>query len=126
MFVAQTIIPIFLLILIGVAMRRWFGLREDFWPQLDRLIYYVFFPALLFSTLSHFKIGFGAATPMLMVATLYIFAASHWAISQNICFMRRPRCFRQPSSSHFASTAMSASPLPVACTVRRGLPPSVC
>jgi malonate transporter len=74
MFVVQTIIPIFLLILLGVAMRRWFGMREDFWPQLDRLIYYVFFPALLFNTLSHFKIDFGAATPMLLVATLYIFA----------------------------------------------------
>jgi malonate transporter len=70
MFVAQTIIPIFLLILLVVAMRRWFGLREDFWPQLDRLIYYVFFPALLFGTLSHFEIDFGAATPMLLVATL--------------------------------------------------------
>jgi len=72
MFVLQTIIPIFLLILLGVAMRRWFGLREDFWPQLDRLIYYVFFPALLFNSLSHFKIDVGAATPMLLVATLYI------------------------------------------------------
>jgi len=72
MFVAQTITPIFLLILLGVAMRRWFSLSVDFWPQLDRLIYYVFFPALLFSTLSHFKIDFGAATPMLIVAALFM------------------------------------------------------
>ncbi len=72
MFVIQTIIPIFLLILLGVVMRRWFGLREDFWPQLDRLIYYVFFPALLFNSLSHFRIDLGAATPMLMVAALYM------------------------------------------------------
>jgi malonate transporter len=72
MIVTQTIAPIFLLILLGAAMRRWFGLREDFWPQLDRLIYYVFFPALLFSTLSHFKINFGEATPMLIVAALFM------------------------------------------------------
>ena len=72
MFVVQTIIPIFLLILLGVAMRRWFGLRDDFWPQLDRLIYYVFFPALLFHSLAHFKVDVGAATPMLLVATIYI------------------------------------------------------
>jgi len=32
------------------------------------------FPAQLFKSLSHFKIDFGAATPMLLVATLYIFA----------------------------------------------------
>jgi len=72
MSVAQTIIPIFLLILLGVAMRRWFGLNPDFWPQLDRLIYYVFFPALLFSSLSHFRIDFGTATPMLLVAALFM------------------------------------------------------
>lgn len=72
MTVAQTIVPIFLLILLGAVMRRWFGLRDDFWPQLDRLIYYIFFPALLFHTLSHFTIDVGAATPMLGVAALYM------------------------------------------------------
>lgn len=74
MSVAQVIIPIFLLILLGVTMRRWFGLSEEFWPQLDRLIYYVFFPALLFNSLAHFKIDLGAATPMLLVTTLYMAA----------------------------------------------------
>lgn len=72
MFVAQIIVPIFLLILLGVSMRRWFGLREDFWPQMDRLVYHVFFPALLFSTLSHFEVDLGAATPMLSVAALFM------------------------------------------------------
>jgi len=72
MAVVQVILPIFLLILLGTAMRRWFGLSQDFWPQLDRLIYYIFFPALLFSSLSHFEIDFGAATPMLIVAMLYM------------------------------------------------------
>jgi len=74
MTVALTIVPIFLLILLGAVMRRWFGLRDDFWPQLDRLIYYIFFPALLFHTLSHFTIDVGAATPMLAVAALYMSA----------------------------------------------------
>jgi predicted permease len=74
MSVAQTIVPIFLLILLGVIMRRWFGLREDFWPQLDRLIYYVFFPSLLFHTLSHFKVDFAGASPMLLVSALYMSA----------------------------------------------------
>jgi predicted permease len=74
MFVVQTIAPIFLLILLGVIMRRWFGLREDFWPQLDRLIYYVFFPALLFYSLTHFKVDLSSATPMLLVAVLFMAA----------------------------------------------------
>jgi len=72
MSVVQVIVPIFLLILLGASMRRWFGLSLEFWPQLDKLIYYVFFPALLFSTLSHFEIDLGAATPMLMVAALFM------------------------------------------------------
>ncbi|MGC2165874.1 MAG: AEC family transporter [Gallionella sp.] len=72
MAVVQVIVPIFLLILLGASMRRWFGLSLEFWPQLDKLIYYVFFPALLFSTLSHFEIDLGAATPMLMVSALFM------------------------------------------------------
>ncbi|MFZ5524086.1 MAG: AEC family transporter [Pseudomonadota bacterium] len=74
MFVVQIIAPIFLLILLGVVLRRWFGLREDFWPQLDRMIYYVFFPALLFYSLTHFTVDFSSATPMLLVAALFMTA----------------------------------------------------
>lgn len=40
--VHRVTIPIFLLILLGVAMRRWFGLREDFWAQMKRSIHCVF------------------------------------------------------------------------------------
>jgi predicted permease len=72
MTVVQVIVPIFLLIMLGASMRRWFGLSPDFWPQLDKLIYYIFFPALLFSTLSHFDIDLGTMTPMLVVATLFM------------------------------------------------------
>jgi malonate transporter and related proteins len=75
MFVLQTIAPIFLLILLGAVLRRWFGLREEFWPQLDRVVYYVFFPALLFYSLTHSKVDFSSATPMLLVAALFMAAA---------------------------------------------------
>jgi malonate transporter len=101
MFVVQTIIPIFLLILLGVAMRRWFGLREDFWPQLDRQIYYVFFPALLFNTLSQFKIDLGAATPMLLVATLYIFSGIALGYFAKYLFHAPSRVFSATFQSSF-------------------------
>jgi malonate transporter len=101
MSVAQTIIPIFLLILLGVAMRRWFSLREDFWPQIDRLIYYVFFPALLFSTLSHFKIDFGAATPMLMVATLFILCGTGLGYVSKYIFNAPAKVFSATFQSSF-------------------------
>lgn len=97
----QTIIPIFLLILLGVAIRRWFGLREDFWPQLDRLVYYVFFPALLFSTLSHFKIDLGAATPMLMVAALYMFCGFVLGYAAKYLFHAPAKVFAATFQSSF-------------------------
>ena len=101
MFVAQTIIPIFLLILLGVSMRHWFGLREDFWPQLDRLIYFVFFPALLFNSLSHFKIDFGAATPMLLVSILFMCAGILLGYTAKYLFHAPPKVFAATFQSSF-------------------------
>ena len=101
MFVAQVITPIFLLILLGAVMRRWFGLREDFWPQLDRLIYFVFFPALLFNSLSHFKIDLGAATPMLLVATLYMFSGFALGYVAKFIFHAPPKVFAATFQSSF-------------------------
>lgn len=101
MFVAQTIIPIFLLILLGVSMRHWFGLREDFWPQLDRLIYFVFFPALLFNSPSHFKIDFGAATPMLIVSILFMCAGIVLGYVAKYLFHAPPKVFAATFQSSF-------------------------
>jgi predicted permease len=101
MFVAQVITPIFLLILLGAVMRRWFGLREDFWPQLDRLIYFVFFPALLFNSLSHFKIDLGAATPMLLVAALYMLSGIVLGYIAKFIFHAPPKVFAATFQSSF-------------------------
>src|SRR5664279_4639732 len=101
MFVAQVITPIFLLILLGAVMRRWFGLREDFWPQLDRLIYFVFFPALLFNSLSHFKIDLGVATPMLLVSALYMFAGIILGYVAKFIFNAPPKVFAATFQSSF-------------------------
>ncbi len=74
MSVILVIIPIFAMILLGYALRRGMGLYVDFWGQLDKLIYYVFFPALLFHSLSGFHIEFAAALPMLEVGVLFMLA----------------------------------------------------
>jgi malonate transporter and related proteins len=101
MFVAHVIAPIFMLILLGVGMRRWFGLGEDFWPQLDRLIYFVFFPALLFNSLSHFKIDLGAATPMLLVAALYMLSGIALGYGAKFIFHAPPKVFAATFQSSF-------------------------
>lgn len=101
MFVVHTIIPIFLLILLGVVMRRWFGLSADFWPQLDRLIYFVFFPALLFNTLSHFEIDLAAAMPMLIASSLFMCAGMALGYLAKYLFHAPPRVFSATFQSSF-------------------------
>ena len=101
MSVALAIIPIFVLILLGYALRRLFRLRDDFWPQLDKLIYYIFFPALLFHSLSDFKIDLGAATPMLEVATLYMLAGMALGYAAKYAFDAPPKVFAASFQSSF-------------------------
>ncbi len=66
MSIALIILPIFALILLGALLKRISGITEDGWRGLERLIYFVFFPALLFHSLSRAHIDFGAALPMLI------------------------------------------------------------
>ncbi|MBP5979662.1 MAG: AEC family transporter [Halomonas sp.] len=44
--------PLFLLILFGAALGYWRWPGTDFWPQMERLIYFVLFPAMLVGTLA--------------------------------------------------------------------------
>jgi malonate transporter and related proteins len=50
--VALAILPNFLLILIGFALSRRFDYGRGFWDGLEKLVYYVLFPALLFRSLA--------------------------------------------------------------------------
>lgn len=47
--ILSALIPVFLLIALGFALRRFQFLPESFWPAVERLTYYFFFPALLFT-----------------------------------------------------------------------------
>ena len=55
--VLQTILPIFILILTGFALRRAEFPSSTFWPQAERLTYYVLFPALLVDKLTSLHTG---------------------------------------------------------------------
>ena len=50
--IANSLIPVFLVIALGWTIRRLDFLDEGLWAPLDRLTYYIFFPALLLSTLA--------------------------------------------------------------------------
>jgi malonate transporter len=65
--VALALLPDFALILLGAGLRRALHLGDHFWNGLEKLVYYVLFPALLFSGLVKTRIDWTAAGPMLGV-----------------------------------------------------------
>ena len=93
MAIALIIVPIFALILMGWAARRWLERAEAFWRGLERLIYLVFFPALLFHTLSHARMDFAAATPMLLTGIAYTLLGMGLGYLSKFLFHDPPRVF---------------------------------
>lgn len=83
------LIPVFLLIVLGFVLKRRMLPGEPFWIGLERLVYYVLFPALLIDTLSRANLssvpiaGVGGA---LLVAVLAMSA---------LCLALRPLLARQ-------------------------------
>lgn len=41
------LLPDFALILLGAGIRRWMGLGDHFWNGVEKLVYFILFPALL-------------------------------------------------------------------------------
>lgn len=61
---ALGLLPDFLLILLGHALRRWLHLGDHFWTGLEKLVYFILFPALLFHALAKADLNLGAAAPL--------------------------------------------------------------
>ena len=71
---ALLILPNFVLILVGLALARAFDYGRDFWEGLEKLVYYVFFPALLFRSLAIARIDFGQAGWLVAAACAFTIA----------------------------------------------------
>ena len=59
------LLPDFALILLGWGLRRYLALGDAFWSGLERLVYFVLFPALLFNALLATRIVFSDAGPLI-------------------------------------------------------------
>lgn len=70
--VLDLIVPDFSLILLGLALRRHSSLAPQFWAQLEKLIYYVLFPALLFGALARMHPGFAAAMALIETGIAFL------------------------------------------------------
>lgn len=64
MHTALTLLPDFALILLGYGLRRWAALGDHFWVGLERLIYFVLFPALLFNAITRTPLA-SSAIPLI-------------------------------------------------------------
>ncbi|MCR9218590.1 MAG: AEC family transporter [Alphaproteobacteria bacterium] len=84
--------PIFLLIALGAALRRWALLPEDFWSGAEKLVYWGLFPCLLFRKAATAPLDELAVGP-LMVVLLGAIAAAGAAV-----FALRPALRMAPQS----------------------------
>jgi predicted permease len=67
------------LILLGLALARAFDYGRDFWEGLEKLVYYVLFPALLFRSLAVARIDFAQAG--VLVACAFAFTVAGFVLS---------------------------------------------
>ncbi len=64
------LLPDFMLIFIGLLLSRITSWGRDFWSGLEKLIYYVLFPVLLFTSIARTQIDFTAAAPAIKTAVI--------------------------------------------------------
>jgi predicted permease len=65
---ALLLLPDFALILLGAAIRRWMHLGDHFWSGVEKLVYFILFPALLINAIVRTHLDLGAAAPLLLTA----------------------------------------------------------
>ena len=70
---ALLLFPDFALILLGAAIRRWMHLGEHFWSGVEKLVYFILFPALLINAIVKTRLDLGAALPLLATAFATMF-----------------------------------------------------
>lgn len=65
---ALALMPDFALILLGAAIRRWMHLGDHFWAGVEKLVYFILFPALLVNAIVRTRLDLAAAMPLLGTA----------------------------------------------------------
>ena len=89
------LLPDFSLILLGILIRRWMTFGENFWAGVEKLVYFILFPALLINSLVKAKLDLLSAFPLL--ATAFV------AIVAGMLLGLLPRMFSKVPALTFAS-----------------------
>jgi len=72
---ALLVAPDFLLIAFGALLARRFAYGAAFWDGVERLVYFVLFPALLFKSLATAPLALGGQGPLALTALGYVLGA---------------------------------------------------
>ena len=94
------LVPVFLLIVLGAVLKRRLLTDEPVWVGIERLVYYVLFPALLVDTLSRAKLS---SVPIAGVGGALLLAV---LIMSALCMALRPLMARQWDISGPAFTSV--------------------
>ncbi|NWG32085.1 MAG: AEC family transporter [Rhodocyclaceae bacterium] len=92
MHTALTLLPDFALILLGFALRRGMALGDHFWTGVEKLVYFVLFPALLFNALTKAPLTF-SAVPLLGTGAAAMAGAMALALAARPLFPLTPISF---------------------------------
>lgn len=90
---ALVILPDFLLILTGFSLARWMGFQSGFWDGLEKLIYYILFPALLFRSLAKTPIDVATAAPLVLAGAATLTTGMALSYAAKWIFKPRERLF---------------------------------
>ena len=76
------IAPDFAIILLGLLLRTKLRYSEDFWKSAERLVFYVLFPPLLFTSIAGSNLSLGSSAKFLMVGigTMLLGIAAAWCV----------------------------------------------
>lgn len=93
--IALALIPDFGLILLGLVIRRWLlrDLDEGFWVGLEKLVYFILFPALLFNALTRIELQMDRAGPLVLAGLLSMATGMLLALPVARLFPISPVCF---------------------------------
>lgn len=93
------IFPDFACIALGVVLRRFLLTEERFWVGVERLVYFVLFPALLFRSLANAPFALGDAVMLIAsgalvmgVGFVLVFALGRWVGDEPLAVASRAQC----------------------------------
>ena len=90
---ALALLPDFALILLGYALRRWMHLGDHFWNGLEKLVYFILFPALLVNAILRTRLDLATALPLLLTAFAAMAGAMALSLLPRLLTGIRPLAF---------------------------------